>query len=108
MSVNQDDLYNEIVKDLDCNPWCVAPKEGAPKIVSPDPETFNDGIYAKQRRDRLADQVGDYLNDDKCSPRQFYEELLSEVQEWIDYHERHYKKYQLFKQLIQGERPLDL
>lgn len=102
------DLYDEIVKDLDCNPWCVAPKEGRPKIVNPDPEVYNNKIYSDQRRNRLADVVGDYLNDEDVTPRQFYEELLAEVDDWVHYHQRHLKKYQQFHLYIQGERPLDL
>ena len=105
MTVNQN-LYEEIVKDLDCNPWCVPPKEGRPEISNPDPETFNDNIYAKQRRNRLADVVGDYLNDEKVDPRQFYEELLAEVDEWVHYHQRNMKRYQHFHLLIQGQRPV--
>ena len=45
--MTDDRFYEEILKD--------ATVEGAPKIVSPDPVEFNNKIYAKQRRDRLAD-----------------------------------------------------
>ncbi|AOV61497.1 hypothetical protein BOW92_gp220 [Synechococcus phage S-WAM1] len=107
MTLNEN-FYNEIVKDLDCNPWCVPPKEGRPEVVKPDPKKFNDDIYAKQRRNRLGDIVGDYLNDEEVTPRQLYEELLAEVDEWVQYHQRHLKRFQEFQLYIHGQRPVDL
>jgi len=44
--------------------------------------------YSKQRRDRLADVVGDYLSDENVSVDEFVRDLKSELQEWVDYHER--------------------
>ena len=66
------------------------------------------GTYEQQRRERMADLVGDYLNDEKVTPRQFYEELLAEVQDWKQYYKRQYDKYQEAESLLYGHRPIDL
>ena len=62
--------------------------------------------YAQQRRDRMGDAIGDYLSDDSVDARQAYEEILSEVQAWIDYHSENLVKAQNLYALMQGERPI--
>ena len=49
-------------------------------------------IYNKQRRDRLSEAVGDYLTDESTSPEQFYSDLKTEVQDWVDYYKKYYDK----------------
>ena len=49
-------------------------------------------IYDKQRRDRLSEAVGDYLTDESISPEQFYSDLKTEVQDWVDYYKKYYDK----------------
>ena len=66
------------------------------------------GTYEQQRRDRLADIIGDYLNDEEVSPRRFYEDLLAEVQDWKRHHKQQYEKYQQAEFLLLGHRPIDL
>lgn len=66
------------------------------------------GTYEQQRRDRLADVIGDYLNDEEVSARRFYEDLLAEVQDWKQYYKRQYDKYQQAESLLHGHRPIDL
>ena len=61
--------------------------------------------YAQQRRDRMADAIGDYLTDEDVDARQAYEEILAEVQTWIDYHQKFLIKAQNLYALMQGERP---
>jgi len=63
--------------------------------------------YAQQRKCRLADVILDYLDDEEVSARRFYEDLLAETSEMIDYHQRHAKKYEEFRELIQGHRLID-
>ena len=63
--------------------------------------------YAYQRKCRLADVILDYLDDEEVSARRLYEELLGETSEMIDYHQRHAKKYEEFRELILGNRPID-
>ncbi|AGH56446.1 hypothetical protein CPTG_00155 [Cyanophage Syn2] len=63
--------------------------------------------YAQQRKCRLADVILDYLDDEEVSARRLYEELLAETSEMIDYHQRHAKKYEEFRELIQGHRLID-
>ena len=60
--------------------------------------------YYNQRRDRLADAVGDYLTCDTTSARQCYEEMLAEVDGWIKHHRQHLNKAQALKDLLMGER----
>ena len=60
--------------------------------------------YYNQRRDRLADAVGDYLTCDATSARQCYEEMLAEVDGWIKHHRQHLNKAQALKDLLMGER----
>ena len=63
--------------------------------------------YDKQRRCRLADMLLDYLDDDKVKPRKLYEELISETTELIEYHKSKKEKYEQFRELILGHRPID-
>jgi hypothetical protein len=62
--------------------------------------------YAQQRRDRMGDAIGDYLTDEDVDARQAYEEILAEVQTWIDYHQKFLVKAQNLYALMQGERPV--
>ena len=62
--------------------------------------------YAEQRRDRMGDAIGDYLTDEDVDARQAYEEILAEVQTWIDYHQKFLVKAQNLYALMQGERPV--
>jgi len=62
--------------------------------------------YAKQRRDRMGDAIGDYLTDESVDARQAYEEILTEVQYWIDYHKKFLVKAQNLYALMSGERPI--
>jgi hypothetical protein len=59
-----------------------------------------DETYDKQRRCRLGDVVGDYLTDEDCDARRFYEEMLSEINDWIDYHRRFAKKGENMRELM--------
>ena len=61
--------------------------------------------YAQQRRDRMGDAIGDYLTDEDVDARQAYEEILSEIQTWIDYHQKFLVKAQNLYALLKGERP---
>lgn len=64
--------------------------------------------YAAQRKDRMGDCIGDYLTDDEVSPRQCYEEMLSEIQTWIDYHKKQLDRATALKSLMLGNREFDL
>lgn len=97
--MSDDQFYQEILKDA---------AEGIPKIVSPDPDDFNNRIYAKQRRNRLADCISDYFQDEDVTPRQFYEELLAELDELSEYHQRHADRVTNFKSLVLGHRDVTL
>ena len=64
--------------------------------------------YAKQRKDRLQDSIDDYLQDEKVDARQTYEEMLSCVDDVINYHKKHYDKAVALKSLLLGNRECDL
>lgn len=97
--MSDDQFYQEILKDA---------ADTAPKIVKPDPKVFNDKVYASQRRNRLADCINDYFQDEDVTPRQFYEELLAEIDEAKDYHQRHADRYADAKLLLLGHRDVTL
>ena len=67
---------------------------------------MNYQTYEQQRKDRIGDAIGDYLTDEKIDARQAYEEMLTEIQSWIDYHQKFLVKAQNLYALMQGERPL--
>ena len=64
--------------------------------------------YSKQRRCRLGVVILDYLDDEQVTPRKLYEELIAEITEMIEYHQSKAKKYEQFRELILGHRPIDL
>ena len=97
--MSDDQFYQEILKDAE---------EGIPKILTPDPDDFNQRIYAKQRRSRLGDCIGDYFGDDSVDARQFYEELLAELEELREYHQSQADRVDAAKQLVLGHRDVTL
>ncbi|WDS61119.1 hypothetical protein SBM3_00029 [Synechococcus phage S-BM3] len=64
-------------------------------------------VYARQRKDRMQDAIDDYLNDDEVDARRAYEEILSCVDDVINYHKKEYDKAVELKSLMMGHRPLD-
>lgn len=67
-----------------------------------------DKEYAKQRKDRMQDAIDDYLQDDNVDSRQAYEEMLSCVQDVIDYHRKGMERATVLKSLMMGHREFDL
>ena len=63
--------------------------------------------YSKQRKDRMQDAIDDYLNDDKVSARQTYEEMLSGVDDVIKYHKTSMERAVDLKELMLGHRAVD-
>ncbi|AOV59959.1 hypothetical protein P29A0810_023 [Synechococcus phage S-CAM8] len=63
--------------------------------------------YRNQRKDRMQDAIDDYLNDDKVDARQTYEEMLSCVDDVINYHKTQYDKAVELKQLMYGYRGIE-
>ena len=45
--------------------------------------------YEQQRKDRLQDIIDDYLQDEKISSRQVFEEILSCINDVADYHKKY-------------------
>ena len=80
--------------------------EGRPEIKNDD--KFWDSLYAKQRKERMQDAIDDYLQDDKVDARQTYEEMLSCVDDVINYHKKQYDKAVALKSLMLGNRECDL
>lgn len=63
--------------------------------------------YAEQRKDRLQDAIDDYLNDEKVSGRQTYEEMLSCVNDVIQYHKKSMDRADVLRDLMMGYREVD-
>jgi len=55
----------------------------------------------------MDDAIADYLNDENVDARRCYEEMLSVIDEWIDYHKKNMEKAQDLKSLMQGNRLMD-
>ena len=66
-----------------------------------------DKEYAKQRKDRMQDAIDDYLQDEKVDARQTYEEMLSCVDDVINYHKKQYDRAVELKSLMMGHRMVD-
>ena len=64
--------------------------------------------FEKQRKDRLQDAIDEYLQDDEASPRRAYEEMLSCVDDVVNYHRKQYDRAVAFKSLLLGHRECDL
>ena len=63
-----------------------------------------DTTYDQQRKSRMQDAIDDYLQDNEVSSRRTYEEILSCVQDVIDYHEKEYLKARELYDLMLGNR----
>jgi predicted house-cleaning noncanonical NTP pyrophosphatase (MazG superfamily) len=79
--------------------------EGRPEIQTSDEYWQNE--YSRQRKDRMQDAIDDYLQDNKVSARQTYEEMLSCVQDVIDYHKKQMDRAVELKSLMMGHREVD-
>ena len=63
--------------------------------------------YKTQRKDRMQDCIDDYLQDHEVSVRQTYEEMLSCVQDVIDYHTKCLDRAVNLKFFMMGHREID-
>ena len=79
--------------------------EGRPGIT--DPTKLLQKTYEEQRQCRMQDAIDDYLQDDKVSGRRTYEEILSCVQDVIDYHKKQLDRATELKSLMMGHRLVD-
>ena len=79
--------------------------EGRPGIT--DPTNLLQKTYEEQRQCRMQDAIDDYLQDDKVSSRQIYEEMLSCVQDVIDYHKKSLDRAVDLKSFMMGNRDID-
>ena len=80
--------------------------EGRPNIKTSDDYWKNE--YSKQRKDRMQNAIDDYLNDDKVSARQTYEEMLSGIDDVIEYHKTAYCRAMSLRDLMTGNTALNL
>jgi len=64
--------------------------------------------YARQRKDRLADTLNEYLEDDEVSVLLFYNDLKDEINEIIKYHDKRKANATAAMELIMGHRPVNL
>ena len=63
--------------------------------------------FERQRKDRLQDAIDEYLQDHEVSPRRAYEEILSCVQDVMDYHKKNLDRSTSLKSLLLGHREVD-
>lgn len=64
--------------------------------------------YKIKRKERLADLVSEYLNEDDTTPQEFYDELIEEVDSWIDYNKKQMNKAVDAKSLLMGYKKIDI
>ena len=79
--------------------------EGRPDIQTSDEYWQNE--YAKQRKDRIQDCIDDYLQDERVSARRAYEEMLSCIDDVINYHKSNMDRAVELKSLMMGHREID-
>jgi hypothetical protein len=65
-------------------------------------------VDKRERMNRLSEIVGDYLTDESVDARNTYEEILQEVNFWINYHSQHMTKAKKLRSLLMGESDLTL
>jgi len=66
--------------------------------------------YKQDRKDRLTDIIGDYITDEETTAEELYQDIMSEVKSWLDYHENYVKKCSAVYLKLQGlckEPPLE-
>ena len=63
--------------------------------------------YEKQRQSRMYDAIDDYLNDDEVDARQVYEEMITCIDDVINYHKKYHDKAVKLKSLMFGHRSID-
>ena len=66
-----------------------------------------DQTYEKQRKCRMQDAIDDYLQDERIPTRTVYEEMLSCIDDVIEYHQKLLDRANDLKSLMMGHRLLD-
>jgi len=79
--------------------------EGRPDINVPN--DYWQKEYETQRKDRMQDCIDDYLQDEKVDARRAYEEILSCIDDVINYHKKQLNKATDVKSLMMGNREVD-
>ena len=67
-----------------------------------------DKTYEQQRKCRMQDAIDDYLQDPKISAKQVFEEMLSCVDDVIEYHKDHYCRAMSLRDQLTGDAVLNL
>ena len=63
-----------------------------------------DMSYEEQRKCRMQDAIDDYLQDSTVDARRTYEEMLSCIDDVIEYHKCNYEKAKQLRELMFGNR----
>ena len=74
------------------------------ELVNDGPFLGLDETYEKQRKCRMQDAIDDYLQDSTVDARRTYEEMLSCVDDVIEYHKCNYEKAKQLRNLMLGHR----
>ena len=57
--------------------------------------------YARQRRQRLQNAIGEYLSDDEATVEEMVEVIKTEITEWLEHYQKGYDKCQESLQKLQ-------
>tara|TARA_B100000073_G_scaffold209068_1_gene173425 strand:- start:6284 stop:6583 length:300 start_codon:yes stop_codon:yes gene_type:complete len=96
---NHEINYEELLKDPDLNRAPSVP----PTVERP--YLGKDKTYAAQRRQRLADVVDDYFQDEDITPREFYDDLIAEIRDLKEYHLHHLRRFEEVENLLRLGTP---
>lgn len=66
-----------------------------------------DMTYGEQRKCRMQDAIDDYLQDDTVDVQQMYDEILSCIQDVVDYHKINMDRAFELKSFMMGHRVVD-
>ena len=67
------------------------------------PHNYMTTTYESARRDRLADIIGDYITDENTSVETFYNDLISEINIWVEYYQKYLNKSTQIKNMLNKE-----
>ena len=59
-------------------------------------------MFPNDRKEHLSDIINDYMMDENVTAEDLYQDIISEVKSWIDYHESNAKKYNSLYLKFQG------
>jgi ribosomal 50S subunit-associated protein YjgA (DUF615 family) len=65
-----------------------------------------DSRFKKERKDRLADAIGEYLTDEDVTAESAYEDMIAEVEGWVKYYRTYLDKAEGLRDRLLGMKPV--